>query len=268
MRFRLFFFPLLGFFVLAGGPSAELFAQSSGSETETAELRAEREFYELLMMLDGFAADAPPASDLEPFAAELQIDFEENPEAERIDDRWLLSLLAILDEESAVEAERAMTLLAAIAEQLADASERSTGQLQAAIDASSGDVQRLIELATLQQSIDPRATRLAIGEAQRVLALFHCRQANREAAGSLANPVPSMQQRLVDLTAAARLMVAASQAVNYRIPAEAKRTLASSLAMSKLFSQGDVRVSQVRERAREMETALNELGGAIRRAAP
>lgn len=60
-------------------------------------------------------------------------------------------------------------------------------------------------------------------------------------------------------------MLASSQTASYRIPPEVKRSLTSAVAMSRLFDEEDVRVRQVRSRAREVERAPEVLGEAIRR---
>ncbi len=238
------------------------------SAQSEAELQAEQEFYDLLMMLDEFGASLPEeAFDIETPELDREPGLEEELEGEDVDDTWVLAFLSLLDQEQAIEAERALAELEMLAEHLQSAAEGSAGRLEAALEAAAADLERLVERAERLQPIEPPAARRAIGEAQRVLALYYCQQANRDAAGSLANPDPSMRQRLTDLTAAARLTLAASRTISYRLPPEAKRSLASAIALSNLFPERDVRLRLVRERAREIERALGDLGNAIRRAA-
>jgi|SRR6056297_1665699 len=255
------------------GSAQSVTGGAAGGGVADASWEAEREFYELLMRLDEFERFA--TSPLLPGEASLREPVSAEADGESVgadgtddavpDEAWVLSLMTLLDEERAAEAWRALAELDGLARLMAVASEASTGRVREAIDASLAEIDGLIEAGSRRQRIDPDAARMAIGEAQRVLAVYHCRRANREASGSLANPDPPNRDRIEDLAIAARLMLASSQTASYRIPPEAKRSLASAVAMSRLFDEQDVRVGQVRARAREIERALEVLGEAIRR---
>lgn len=244
--------------------SRGLAAQSTESSVEFADPAAEQEFYELLWMLDELATPPPVAlSDDELFGDQIDA---EVPDEEVIDAEWMLTFLSMLGEELTVEVDRAEADLRASLLQLRRAEANSAGNVRQTLAAAAAGIADLIEPTSRISTADATTIRYAIAEGQRAMGVYFCARANQDPAGTLANPVPTMAERLSDLSAAARYMMAASRTANFRIPNEAKRALAASIAMSRLFTEKEVRLRVVRTRAREIERGLADLGGAIARA--
>lgn len=220
--------------------------------------------YDMLMILDILAAPDPVVP--EPGAAAPA---EEEAEEELvIDEVWMLSMIEALADDAALEQERSADQLRAALLQLRRLEAAAEGDTRSALDAAATKMARWLEAVETLQPVPPTLFRYTIAEAQYAIALFHCKQADQRPRGTLAHPEPSMRQRLDHLATAAQYLRQASLTARYRVPEPVKRSLAASVAMSRLFDTDEVQLRQVRLRARELETALEDLARAIRRATP
>ena len=220
----------------------------------------DQEFNDLLTLLDAFP-------ELEPITRfPIATPAADQQSAKRsADDEWMLTFLTMLDEQSRGERDQAESELRAALMSLRRVESASEGQLKDTLAAAATNIGILVELVGQNAAPSDRNVKYAIAEAQRAMGLFHCYEANREAQGTLADSLSVVSKRLEHLSVGARFMMSAAETANYRIPESTKRTIASSVAMSKLFSPKEVPLSQIRTRARDITIALNELGQAIKR---
>jgi len=244
-----------------------LLAQTPG---ELLPANNDQEFYDLLMLLEAFP-ELEPISQLSPSSPDslgepAESDLEELPEDAADNGEWMLMLLSLLDQASEEQQQQLTAELRSALETLRRAESVSQGELRSTL-ASAADGIELLLMVTERPTTtvtDIHAPR-AIAEAQRAMGLYHCHLANQEADGTLADSLTVLSNRMEHLALGARFMMSAAQTANYRVPAETKRTIASSVAMSKLFPPKEVAFSQIRSRAREITAALQELGTALKR---
>lgn len=215
---------------------------------------------DLLMLLDELPEWGPIT--VSPVALPYQ---EPPPSVDQVDDGWMLAFMTMVDEESRDRHGQIVSELRSALMSLRRAEAVSEGELKSTLSEAAEDVSILTELADEGLIDSEKQLKLVIAEAQRSMGLFHCYEANREAEGTLAESLSIVSKRLEHLSTGARFFMSAAQTANYRIPQPTTRIIASSVAMNKLFSPKEVPLSQIRTRAREMTSGLEELGRAMTR---
>tara|TARA_R110002049_G_scaffold4601_5_gene32130 strand:+ start:187504 stop:188343 length:840 start_codon:yes stop_codon:yes gene_type:complete len=221
----------------------------------------DQEFNDLLMLLDAFP-ELEPITRLQPLPAD---EVNEPTQEDGVDDEWMLTFLEMLDADAQQEKAQSVSELRSALVSLRRAESESAGEIKATLAAAAQNIGMLMLVVEQESETTDNDVRFAIAEAQRAMGMYHCSEAGKQATGTLADSLSLVSERLNHLATGARFMMSAAQTANYRIPETAKRTIASSVAMSKLFEPKEVSLSLIRTRARDIMIALKDLGTAIKR---